>query len=120
MKKVTERRQIRATKKQMELKKISNTIEFNDGTIEKASCVYKKNTKMLKIQDIDLNKIKTSKKKRYSKANKAYKHYVVYEYNDENIPLLIRFPEMIDHYKVFKDGRSMNFTCDDEELLEKY
>ena len=29
-------------------KKNPNTIECNDGTIVKASCVYKKDTKMLK------------------------------------------------------------------------
>ena len=27
---------------------------------------------------------------------------------------------MIDRYKVFKDGKTIHFTCDDEELLEKY
>ena len=73
---------------------------------------------MIKIQDIDLNKIKTSKKKPYSKPNNAYKHYIVYNCNDETIPLLIRLPEMIGRYKVFKDGKTMNFTSDNEELLK--
>ena len=27
---------------------------------------------------------------------------------------------MIGRYKVFKDGKTMNFTSDDEELLKKY
>ena len=27
---------------------------------------------------------------------------------------------MIGCYKVFKDSKAMNFTCDDEELLEKH
>ena len=75
---------------------------------------------MLKIQDIDLNNIKTSKKKLYKKPNNAYKHYTVYAYNDENIPLPTRLPEMIGCYKVFKDGKAMNLTFDDEELLKKY
>ena len=56
-------------------------MELNDDTIVKPSCVYKKNTKMLKMQDIDLNKIETSKKKLYIKPNNAYKHYIVYDYN---------------------------------------
>ena len=72
------------------------------------------------MQDIDFNKIKTSKKKFYSKPNNAYKHYIVYDYNDEAIPLLTRLPEMIGCYKVFKGGKTMNFTFDDKELLQKY
>ena len=68
----------------------------------------------------DLNKIKTSKKKVYSKPSRALKHYMVYDYNGETIPLLIRLPEMIGRYKVFKDGKTMNFPCDDEELLKTY
>ena len=95
-----------------------NTKNLNDGTIVKASCVHKKDTKMFKIQDIDLNKIKTSKKKFYSKPNNGYKHYVVYDYNGETIPSLIKLPEMIGRYKVFKDGKTMNFTCDNEKLLK--
>ena len=62
---------------------------------------------MLKIQDIDLNKIKTSKKKLYSKPNNVYKHYIVYDYNDKTIPLLIKLPEMISRYKVFNDGKTL-------------
>ena len=93
-----------------------NTIGLNDDTIVKASFAHKKNTKMFKIQDIHLNEIKTSKKKLYSKRNNANKHYIVYDYNDRTIPLLIRLPEMIVRYKVFKDGKTMKFTCDDEEL----
>ena len=79
---------------------------------------------MIKIQDIDLNKIKTSRKKPYSKPNNAYKHYIVYNCNDETIPLLIRLPEMIGRYKVFKDGKTMNFLhifikiC--EEIFEDF
>ena len=75
---------------------------------------------MYKIQDIDLNKIKISKKKFYSKSNNAYKHYFVYDYNNETIPLLIGLPEMTGRYKVFKDCKTMNFTFGDEELLKKY
>ena len=54
-----------------------NTKKLNDGTIVKASCDHKKDIKMVKMQDIDLNKIKTSTKKLYSKPNNGYKHYMV-------------------------------------------
>ena len=46
-------------------------LELNDGTITRASCVYKRDTQMLKIQGIDLDKIKLSERKRYSKHNKV-------------------------------------------------
>ena len=44
----------------------------------------------------------------------------MYNYNDETIPLLIRLPEMIGYYKVFKNGKKVYFTSDDEELLRKF
>ena len=45
---------------------------------------------------------------------------MVYDYNGQTMSLVIRLPEMVDRYKVFKDGKKMNFTCDNEELLAKY
>ena len=92
----------------METKK-QNTIAFIDGPTIKASCVYKTNMEMLKIQDIDLNEIKVSKEKPDSKANKAYKHFILYDHNNYNnkfFPLLIRLPKMIIRLKVFKDGKA--------------
>ena len=44
----------------------------------------------------------------------------MYDYNRDTIPLLIRLYEMTDRYIVFKDGKTVNFTSDDEELLKKY
>ena len=39
------------------------TIELSDGTIVKASCIYKNDTKLFKIQNIEFDKIKTSNKR---------------------------------------------------------
>ena len=41
----------------------------------------------------------------------------MYAYNNETIPLLVRLPEMTGRNKVFKDGKKMNCTCD-EDILE--
>ena len=49
---------------------------------------------MFSMIAIDLDKIKTSKEKLCSKTHKAYKHYVLYEYIYEHVPLLIRLPNM--------------------------
>ena len=76
---------------------------------------------MLKIQDIVLNKIRVSKEKFYNMQNKAYKHFILYEYNNnEFIPLLIRLPETTGCLRVFADDKRMNFLCEDDELLDKY
>ena len=65
-------------KKANETKKTPNTLERNDGAILKASCVYKRDAKLFKIQNIDLDEMKISKKKPYNKAHKACKHFVLY------------------------------------------
>ena len=43
-----------------------NAIDFKDGNIVKTNFIYRDDTKSLNIQDIDINKIKTSVKKFYS------------------------------------------------------
>ena len=101
-------------RKQMKAKKTSNTLELNDSISVETSCVYKRDTKRFKIQNIDFDKIKSSKKKPYSKAHKAHKHFVLYEYKNEYVPLLLKLPDMIGCCKVFKDGKSINCTCKNE------
>ena len=41
----------------------------------------------------------------------------MYDYNGKIIPLLIRFSEMTGRHKAFEDVKTMNFTCEDDELL---
>ena len=48
-------------RKQMKAKKTSNTLELNDSISVETSCVYKRDTKRFKIQNIDFDKIKSSK-----------------------------------------------------------
>ena len=92
----------------IEVKKINksvrkgNTADFKDDIIVKLSYINRTDTKLFKIQDIGLNKIKTSVKKLYSEKNIACKYYMGYDYNEEIIPLLIRLPKMICRYKIFK------------------
>ena len=57
---------------------------------------------MLKIQDIDVDKMKVSKQKLYSKVNKAYKHYIMYDDNSEIIPLHIRLHEVTKYLRVVR------------------
>ena len=68
-----------------------NTINFGDKSVEKRD-LYKEDTKLFKIEDIDVNEIKVSMKKIYSRKNKSYKHYIGYNDNSEIIPLIIMLP----------------------------
>ena len=62
-----------------------------------ARIVYMKdNSKCFGINDIDINKIRISEKRLYSKQHNAYKYYVLYEHNNEYMPLkLLMFTMMI-------------------------
>ena len=92
-----------------------STIKFGDQSAEKSN-LYKKDTKIFEIEDIDVYRIKTSVKNIYSqKKNKSYKYYIGYDDNDEIIPLIIRLPQMIGYYNIFEDGnKTMYFRCDDK------
>ena len=53
-----------------------------------AKIVYTKdNGKCFRVNDIDINKIRISEKSLYSKQHNAYKCYVLYEHNNEYMPL---------------------------------
>ena len=60
-------------------------INFNDKKIKKSD-FYKKNKKIFKINDIDINKILVSKKEPYGKYN-SFKYFIGYNDNDVIRPL---------------------------------
>ena len=79
----------------MQLKKTSKTrntlmLKLDNGAELPARTAYMKdNTKFFKMNDIDINKIRVSEKKVYSKKHNSYKYYVFYEHDSEYIPLRI-------------------------------
>ena len=73
----------------------------------------KDNSKCLGINDIDTNKIRISQKSCYSKHN-AYKYYVLYEHNNEYMPLRIVLKDLVGYYDVYNDDKRMNFKINDE------
>ena len=60
------------------------------------------NIKCFEINDIDINKIRISEKSLYSKQHNAYKYYVLYENNNEYIPLRITLKDVVGYYDVYK------------------
>ena len=81
-----------------------------------ARIVYMKdNIKCFGINDIDINKIRISEKSLYSKKHSAYKYYVLYEHNNEYIPLRITLKDVVGYYDVYNnDDKRMNFKINDE------
>ena len=80
-----------------------------------AKIVYMKhNTKCFKINDIDINKIRVSEQKLYSKQHNAYKYYVLSEHDNEYIPLRIILQNIVGYYDVYNDSKIMNFKINDE------
>ena len=89
-----------------------------------------KNTKYIKINDIDINKIRVCDKKLYNKQHNSYKYYVFYEHNEEQIPLRIVLKDVVGYYNYYKDNSkydvkysakrvSFRFS-DDDDLLNKF
>ena len=79
---------------------------------------FYKNKKILKVYDIDVNKILASKKEPYG-TNKSIKYFT--GYNDDDIirPLWIKLPQMIGHVKCFDSNKTMSFKVTDKTTLIK-
>ena len=86
-----------------------------------ARIVYAKdNKKCFGIDEIDINKIRISERNLYSKQYNAYKYYVLYEQNNEYLPLRITLRDLIGYYDVYNDnGKRMNFKINNDEHSDK-
>ena len=93
------------------------SIHFDNKNIKKSN--FYKNKKLLKIEDIDINKTFVSKKKSYGTKN-AIKYFIGYIDNNEIKPICIRLPQMIGYAKYFDDNKVMSFKITDKKLLNKY
>ena len=59
---------------------------------------YIKNTACFRINDIDTDKIRVSDKNLYNKQHNSYKYYVLYEHDNEYIPLKIILEDVVGYY----------------------
>ena len=79
------------------------------------------NTKCFKINDIDINKIRVSEKRLYSKEHNSYKYCVFYEHDDDYIPLRIILRDLVGKYgdgDNIKCGKTIDFKLDDDSLFK--
>ena len=70
-----------------------------------ARIVYAKdNDDSLRIDEIDINKIRISERSLHSKQHNAYKYYVLYEHNNKYIPLRIIMKDVVGYLLIYLFG----------------
>ena len=76
-----------------------------------------KDTEYFKIDYIDINKIRVSDKKLYSREHRLYKYYVFYKHDDKYIPLEIILRAVVGYCNDYKDNdKTINFKLDDDSF----
>ena len=93
------------------------SINFGDKKINKNN--FYKNKKILKIDDIDVNKILVSKRESCVTKNSS-KDFIGYNDDDFIRPLCISLPQMIVYVKCFDSNKTMSFKLNDKKLLKMY
>ena len=79
--------------------------------------IYKEDSRVFKINDIDIDKIRVSNKKLYNKEHGSHKHYFLYENDNEYIHLKISLLDVYGYYNIFKgNSKTMNFNLDDNSF----
>ena len=83
-------------------------LELDNGDQVSVKNTYMENSDFLEIDEIDIDKVRVSKKYLYKKEHESYKHYVFYEHNGEYIPIRIILNDMIGYYNKFNNTVSKN------------
>ena len=92
------------------------SVNFGDKKIK--TYYFQKNKKIIKIDNIDVNKILVSKEKTYGSKN-TFKYFIGYNDGDAIKPLCIKFSQMIGYFRHFDGNRPMSFKINDSKLLKK-
>ena len=100
-----------------------NFVDKSESDLKRSENIKKsdfyKNKKLLKIEDIDINKIFVSKKESCGAKNDI-KYFFGYIDNNEIKPICVRLPQTIRYAKYFDDNKVMSFKVTDKKLLNKY
>ena len=85
---------------------------------------FYKTKRLLKINDINIDKILISKKEPYGKKGPfngiAFKYFIAYEDHDYIGSLCIKLPQMIGHVKCFDNNKTVSFKVTGNNQLEKH
>ena len=77
------------------------------------------NKKVVKIDDIGINKILVFKEEPYGTKN-SLKNLIGYNDNDVIRPLCVRLPQMTGYIRKFDGNATMSFKISNKKLLKKY
>ena len=88
-------------------------LNFGDTKIKKSD--FCKSKKVIKIDDIDVNKILVSEEKPYGTKN-SFKYFIGYNDNDVIRPLCIKLPQMTGYVRKFEGNTTMSFKISDKQL----
>ena len=86
-------------------------VNFGDKKIKNSN--FQKNKQVIKIDNIDANKILVSKEEPYGSRN-SFKYFIGYNDNDVIRSLCIRLPQMIGYIKSFESNTVMSFKTSDK------
>ena len=94
-----------------------NNVNFDSKKILKS--YFYKNKIVVKIDDIDVNKISVSKEEPFGTKN-SLKYLIGYNDNDVIRPLCVRLPQMTGYATKFEFNLTMSFKISDKQLLKRY
>ena len=89
-------------------------IIFDNKKVKKV--IPTKTKKVIKVDNIDVNKIIVSKKEPYC-TNKSIKYFIGHN-DDVTRPLCIKLPQMIGYVKCFDSNKTMSFKATDNKLFK--
>ena len=92
-------------------------VNFRDKKIKKSD--FYKNKKVVRIDDIDANKILVSKEEQYGTKN-SFKYFIGYSDNDVITLLCKKLPQMTGYVRKLEGNTTMSFKISDKQLLKKY
>ena len=75
--------------------------------------------KVVKIDDIDVNKLLVSKEEPYGTKN-SFKYFIRYNDNDIIRPLCVRLSQMIGYVRKSDGNTTIFFKINDKQLSKKY
>ena len=88
-------------------------------TTKSTKVTFTETKKVVKIDNIDVNRILVSKEEPYSTKN-SFTYFIGYNDNDFIRPLCIKLPQMAGYVRKFEDNLTMSFKISDKQLLQKY
>ena len=91
-------------------------VNFGDKKIKKLN--FYKNEKVIKMDDIDVNKTLVSIEEQYGLKN-SFKYFIGYNDDDAIRPLCIKHLQITGYVRNFDSNRTMSFKISDSKLLKK-